>query len=263
MKIMFWNTHKNCDINKYIDSLIFDNSVDVAVLDEYKDEEEELLKLVRANKKEYKKYITTGCDRIKIFSCLKEVEPATQDKYYSLQIINNEIILCGTHLPSDLHGNMSYERQMIIRTIMNDIKDIEKELCSDKTIIVGDLNEMPYHNGCMDADCFHGMSYFCRGQKTTREVLGEEYRKYYNPMWNYFGDFNGPPGTYYYNKSTLYSPMWYMYDQFILGSELAEKVDYDKISIITSCSVGSLLKPSGIPNDKISDHFPILCDIEV
>ena len=263
MKIMFWNTHKNCGINKYIASLIIDNSVDITVLAEYEDEEQELLNLVTYNKKLYKKYITTGCDRIKIYGNLRGVEPAIQDKFYSIQIIDKEFILCGIHLPSDFHGDMGNERKQIIRTIMHDIREHEKNLCSEKTIIVGDFNEMPYSSGCMSADCFHGMQYFQCNQKPTREGLGEEYRKYYNPMWNYFGDFNGPPGTYYYHKSTLYSPMWYMYDQFILGSGLAHKLDHDKLRIITSCSIGDLSTNKGIPNCKISDHFPILCDIEV
>ena len=35
MRILFWNTHKNKDINPYIASLVCDNDIDILALSEY------------------------------------------------------------------------------------------------------------------------------------------------------------------------------------------------------------------------------------
>ena len=35
MRILFWNTHKNKDINPYIASLVLDNEIDILALSEY------------------------------------------------------------------------------------------------------------------------------------------------------------------------------------------------------------------------------------
>ena len=95
--------------------------------------------------------------------------------------------------------------------------------------------------------------------KITRKVNGTEYTKYYNPMWNFFGDFNYPPGTYYYsNNSSLYSPMWYIFDQVLISKEVIPFFRKESLEIITK----GLANKNGHPNKKISDHFPIVLEIK-
>ena len=38
--------------------------------------------------------------------------------------------------------------------------------------------------------------------------------------------------------------------------------DRDSLKIITACSYADLVDDSKHPNRKISDHFPIMCEIE-
>lgn len=258
---MFWNAHKNKSINNHISSLVHDYKIDMLVLAEYEDDSIDLIKRIRRNGDFMEEYFSEGSERIRFFGNYQDVEPSTQNKYYSIQIINRELILCGIHLPSDLHGDKSRERVAKSRVIIHDIQENEQKLATQKTIIVGDFNEMPYSEGCLNADAFHGLPVYEEGRKEYRTVLGSKYNKYYNPMWNFFGDFSYPPGTFYRNDSSIHSPMWYILDQFIVGMEIIPLLNREQVRIITKCGLGSLADENGHPKIDISDHFPIMCEI--
>ena len=261
MKILFWNTHRNTRINKYISSLVHVNKIDILVLAEYEANSDDLYKMIRSRGDFLQEYASIGCERINVFGNYRKVEPSVQDKHYSIQIINREFILCGVHLPSNLHGDMSREPLMKIRTIVHDIQEEEEKFSTQRTIIVGDFNEMPYAEACLNADAFHGLPVYETNKKMYRIVGGNKFKKYYNPMWNFFGDFSYPPGTYYRNNSFIYSPMWYMLDQFIFGKDIIPLLNKEQLKIITKCEYGSLADRNGHPDKNISDHFPIMCEI--
>lgn len=145
---------------------------------------------------------------------------------------------------------------------MYDIHKIEDNIQTQRTIVIGDINEMPYGRGCLNANGFHGLPALNISDKPTRTVNEIEYRKFYNPMWNLMGDFDYPPGTFYVNQSKLHSPMWYMLDQVIISQDVLPIFNKDSLKIITVCSYADLVDDSKHPNRKISDHFPIMCEIE-
>lgn len=260
MRILFWNTNRN-KINQYIANVVRDYNIDVLIMAEYEDEKNELGNLLQSYNKPLTEYNTLGCDRIAFWSNYVDVEPGIQDTYYSIQIIGKEYIVCCVHLFTDLHGDRSDERLAIIQQIMQEIKKLEEEINSRKTIIIGDLNEMPYGRGCLNANGFHGLPALKIDDNATRSVNNIEYRKFYNPMWNLLGDFSYPPGTYYLNQAKLNSPMWYMLDQVIISQELLPSFRREDLRIITTCSSGDLMDKSLHPNKKISDHFPIMCEV--
>lgn len=156
---------------------------------------------------------TLGCDRIDVWSSYANIKPGSQEKYYSIQIIDDGFVLCFIHLCTDLYGDHSDERLAIIHRIMYDVHKSEDKIQSQRTMVIGDINEMPYGRGCLNANGFHGLPALNISDKPTRTVNEIEYRKFYNPMWNLMGDFSYPPGTYYVNQSKLHSPMWYMLDR--------------------------------------------------
>lgn len=259
MKILFWNTHGNNNINNYVESLSVDFEVDILVLAEYKGNKEELKNKLRTNGLINRN--TIGCDRIDLWSSYVDVEQGPQDPYYSIQIIKNEYVLCCVHLPSDLHGDYSEERFGIIQQMMQEIQKTEESVRTKKTIIIGDMNEMPYAKGCLNANAMHGLPVLDTMDKDTRKVSKTPYRKFYNPMWNFFGDFNYPPGTYYLSDSRMSSPMWYMLDQVIISKDVLPLFQKEKLQIVTRCTYSSLASSNGRPNKIISDHFPIVCEI--
>ena len=124
MKILFWNTHGNQNINNYVASLSVDYDVDILILEEYEDNKTDLGNILRERKLIARS--TIGCDRIEIWSSYVDVEQGFQDPYYSIQIIKNEYIICCVHLPSDLHGDYSEERFGIIQQMMKEIQKVEE-----------------------------------------------------------------------------------------------------------------------------------------
>lgn len=262
MKIMFWNTHRNTNINEYVVSLIRDYDIDVFIMAEYCADKNELKELLEENHQRFVPCYTEGCSRIAAWSNYVRIEPGCQNTYHSIQIIKNQYILCCVHLMSDKNGDRSDERFEKIQEIMYDIKQTEQSIDSRHTIIIGDFNEMPYGKGCLNANAFHGLPVLGIMDSPTRRVSGTDYRKFYNPMWNFMGDFSDPPGTYYLNQSKLYSPMWYMLDQVIVSKDLLPLFKKESLRIITSCSYSDLMDGNRHPDKTISDHFPIMCEIE-
>lgn len=157
-----------------------------------------------------------------------------------------------------MHGNKSDERLEVIKEIKYDINKQKQNTDTNKVIIIGDFNEMPYDKGCLNANGFHGLPVLSFEDKKTRKVNGKNYEKYYNPMWNFFGNFDYPPGTYYSFQSSLHAPMWYIFDQVLISQEVIPFFKKESLKIITN----GLKNKNGQPNKKISDHFPILIEIE-
>ena len=143
------------------------------------------------------------------------------------------------------------------------IEKVENNINSKRSIIIGDFNEMPYGEGCLSADGFHGLPVLNAEDKSIRTIDEIEYRKFYNPMWNLMGDFSYPPGTYYYESTDICTPMWYILDQVVMSKEVLPLFVKDSLKIVTSCNFSDLIDKSGHPNKKkISDHFPIICEIK-
>lgn len=263
MRLLFWNTHKNENINNYIVKLVEENEIDILILAEYKSNIERLDELLDESRKKLHRCNTTGSERIKIWSNYCNTEPAFQDKYYSLQIINNECIVCGVHMHSDLNGEHYDERLCLAEQIMEEIQKLKKKINSNKIIIVGDINESPYEKTSLSAKGFHGMPEFKLGDDISRIVYGKKYEKMYNPMWNLYGDFSYPPGTYYRSESKLYTPAWFMIDQIIMSQSMVEFLKKDELRIIVECEDERLYTPQMHPNKQISDHFPIMCGFNI
>lgn len=262
MKILFWNTNRNTNINNYVASLVLDYDVDILVLAEYNADKEQLQMLMDEKHRKLIRANAEGSKRIDIWTNYVDIKEGQQHNYYSIQIIKGKYLLCCVHLFTDLHGECEDERLEKIREIMYDVQVKEDELRTYKTIIIGDMNEMPYDKGCLSANGFHGLPALGISDKATRTVREKVYRKYYNPMWNLMGDFSYPPGTYYLHQAKLCTPMWFMIDQVIISQAMLSEFIKESLHIITTCSEGDLMDRNGHPNKNISDHFPIVCEFD-
>ena len=85
---------------------------------------------------------------------------------------------------------------------------------------------------------------------------------FYNPMWNLFGDFEAPYGTYYYGKNTIDNIYWHILDQVIIRPNLRDSFVDKSLKIITKTNSVSLLNKKGHPDKKTSDHLPIVFEIK-
>lgn len=260
MRFLFWNTKRNNNINAYIKSIIDDNAIDIVILAEYTADGNEISEWV-SNRGRLIKGFTSGCERINIWSSYPQMTPSVQEKHYSIQILD-DFVICSLHLMSDLRRNQADERMERIQRMMHDVIQAESEINSQKTIIVGDFNAMPYEKTCLSANGLHGLPSLNEKEKSTRTVDNIQYRKFYNPMWNLMGDFSFPPGTYYLNEAKLYSPMWYMLDQVIISRDVMKLFNKSSLKILTTCSYSDLTDKNNHPNKRISDHFPIVFEVE-
>ena len=263
MRYLFWNTHRNKDINPVLRDLIVDNKITIVVLAEYAANADELKVLLDLYGIPIEQYITDGCERIHIFGKSRlNIEPLHQTDYSSLQLINNETILCCVHLGSKIYSDELNRREIQIEQIIQDIVEMEKELECKNTIVVGDFNINPYDQSCINARYFHGIPYFKEAIRNSRKVAGKEYLMFYNPMWNFLGDFKEPYGTYYKNSGDSINTYWNIYDQVIIRPALRNRFVDENLQILTGTRTMSLLDEKGHPNIHISDHLPIVFEIK-
>ena len=141
MRILFWNTHRNVDINSYILDIVNQNEIDVLVLAEYMAEINELNDNLKQCKKRLFNWNTKGCERIHIWGNYIDVTPGEQNKYFSVQIVNKQYIMCGVHMYSNLNGEHYDERVALAEEIMYSIKHIKQRLQTEHVIVIGDINE--------------------------------------------------------------------------------------------------------------------------
>ena len=99
-------------------------------------------------------------------------------------------------------------------------------------------------------------------KRKSRDIAGQEFQMFYNPMWNFLGDFNKPYGTHYYNGNRSDNIFWHIYDQVIIRPVLRKNFLNENLRIITETKCRFLLNSKGVPNKDISDHLPIIFEIE-
>lgn len=255
MKFLFWNTHKNININNLLSELILENNISFVILAEYNANIDELILLLSKNKIFMKKYFC-NCERIKILGSIIDVEPARDLDYATIQIINKKDILCCVHLNSKIYSGNDSVREIVIEDIIHNIQELETEIETSNTIIVGDFNMNPYDSGFIDARYFHGIPICEEAERKSRIVAGKEYFMFYNPMWNLLGDFTKPYGTYYYNGG-VENTFWNIFDQVIFRPVLKKRFVNSSLKILTETKTRYLLNDNNHPNKNISDHLPI------
>lgn len=260
MRICFWNTNKNREINKYIVDIMAEHLIDIFILAEYEANIEHLQQTLTSHSIITEQGLTIGCDRITILHRKKNVEPGFQNKYCSMQIIEGKYLLVCLHLPSKLYANR-LKKDIAISRIVEEIQKYEKKLGTEKTIIAGDINENPYETGCLGAIGFHGIPVYKEAVRKYRIIMDEYFEMFYNPMWNLLGDFSFPPGTYYYSSNEVENSFWNMYDQVMIRPCLREYFVDDELKILFETRTEKLIDKNNHPAKNISDHLPIIFEI--
>ncbi len=264
LNFLFWNTNRKSLI-KEIANIAKHNSIDVILLAEHNLNDVELLVELNSENADYE--IPNPIfknNRIKIITKFSAdlVSPVADEKanrYTSFKIrVNNseEILVFGIHLP-DNRNNTRESINACAGEVARAIIDVEKEKKLNKTIVVGDFNLNPYDDGMVNASSFHAIMDSKIVKNVSRTVLNKEYNYFYNPMWSLHGDIgNNVAGSYYY-KGGFISTHWNVFDQVLLRPSLIDNFDKDSLKFIVFDGVKSLLKKSGLPNEKISDHLPL------
>lgn len=258
MKYLFWNTRNNEEINSVLSEIIIENDISFVILAEYAASLDELLERLSLFDVHMEVYPAIGCKRITVLGTNMCVELGPQSERYSIQILNKDQIIGCVHLPSKLHGG-TLRRRLVVNSLVEDIRNLEIALKTDKTLIVGDFNENPYEEDFVNPDGLFAVSSYVEAKRRTRILEGKEYQMFYNPMWNLFGDFTEPYGTYFYNGD---GECWNIFDQVVISPSLRERFVDRNLKIVTETLSTNLLKFNGRPNTEYSDHLPIIFELE-
>lgn len=256
----FWNT-RGKKINKLLEETIVEKKYDIVVLAEYEDNLEELLENLEEKNINMFNVSTPGCERITFLSN-RRCQTGYTNQYFTIKLFKlsqRDIKIIGAvHLPSKMHAEDS-DRRALLEVLIRKIEELESKYKTNNTILVGDFNANPFEDCMINATGVHSVSSREIAKKIKRTVNRVSYNMFYNPMWNKFGDFNEPAGTYYYRKSNVSMIFWNIFDQVIIRPQLINKFKNEDLNIITEISEVSLINKTKI---VVSDHLPIEFIIE-
>ena len=261
MKYLFWNTHHNNNINDILCELIIENEISIVLLAEYTAEPDKLIEQLAIQNVTMRMYSSCS-ERIKMFGCIENFQYRTDSDHAVIRIINDKDILCCVHLNSKIFSDHGDYREIIMEQIIKDIQDVENELKTENTIVVGDFNINPYDSSLINARYFHGIPVYEETKRKSRVIAGKEHYMFYNPMWNLLGDFEQPYGTYYHAGNDIVNTYWNIFDQVIIRPALRNRFMLDSLKIVKETKTRFLLDNNGYPNKRISDHLPIVFEIK-
>ncbi len=262
INFLFWNVNKK-PIESLITELAFEHKADVIMLAEYVENPTRLLQVINEN--EFRYFLNESfCDKIRVFSKYRdEFFPKFSESHrYTIRHLKlpalDDILLAVAHFPSKMNfrdDSQEVEGEELARFI----KNAENRVGHSRTILVGDLNMNPFENGMVKTTGLHAVMSRQIAQKGSRTVQGRDYPFFYNPMWNFFGDFSAfSAGTHYYHASEHIAHFWNMFDQVLVRPELLNIFSMENLKIIDSVGGKSLLNENGLPNANFaSDHLPI------
>ncbi len=273
MKIGFWNVAKE-DLSDLIVSLVLENQLDIICLAEIT-EATVLSFLQKINLQgSPNKYIQVSCckdkltlitsypalmfeDKSDLYSSVRYVAHNIKTPKVKLNLISVHLHAKSRWSADDLSGACT--------ALSINIQKIEEETNCTNTILIGDFNMNPFENGMVSANGLNTVSDLNDAFKKRGRIVDNVFYKYfYNPMWNFFGDFKEPLGTYYYRSPGHISHEWHIYDQVIFRPIMKPYLDKKYIQIVTKIGLYSLTKQSNRPDAKnYSDHLPIIFTLKL
>lgn len=273
MKIAFWNINKK-DLSDLLVEFVNENEIDILLLAEV-DSDTVLSFLMKQNSinpnriydhiDDSKVNILSSYDS-SIFEKQKLISNSPRWIFFE---INIPTIIKFNLVCVHFHSKVNWSEDSLALECVNlarDIEMLEKSNGIEETIVIGDFNMNPYESGLVAANGLHAMPDLkhISTRNGSRKIDGINYKYFYNPMWNFFGDNKQPIGTHYFREPGHVSREWNIYDQVIYRPSLSEFIDIEKIEIIYKIGGQSLITALNRPDkDNYSDHLPIKLEINI
>lgn len=276
MNVLFWNINRNVTegkekIERYIINCVAENDVDIAVFAEYKDKNGSVINIDCAA-------IERGLGNM--FTWIKGIEPDGAvillarksigkvckiqqdiDSRYSLYVVDTALkkyLLAAVHLEDRQNDPYSEERIETIRRLRNEITENEEFLNIENTLVIGDFNANPYDREltskrALNAVLFKGI---IKASEYTNP-RSDRIKRFYNPIIHYLSEDTEMYGSFYFSNANKYwTPYWCCLDQVLVRKSLVDLIQ--DVTYLKAIAGDSLLKRTNIPQDKISDHLPLL-----
>jgi len=269
LNILFWNLGRRSSTDAVV-SIAREHSADILLLAESEFSRESLVTALNENQDSLFFLDRGFSNRVQIYTRYMDdfFRPLQDHGGIAVRHISppvgKDVILVAVHLQSKLFSQE--EDQSFACCNLNEIiKNNEKKVGHSRTILMGDLNLNPFESGVAYASGLNAVSDRRIARKGTRTIDGKRYRYFYNPMWNFFGDFSTrPPGTYFYDSGKCANYYWHVFDQVLIRPDLIDYFEFDSLKIITEVNGFSLLTDQGKPDrHKGSDHLPIILSLNL
>ena len=205
-------------------------------------------------------------------SCFRSV-PLIEADHYLIHSLTPpggiEIVLVVAHLASPMYKKRPDNQSRFVG-IAQAIREAEKAVGHDRTVVIGDLNVNPYDDAMLDVRGLNALADRRTVQRKNPRRFGkqrvEEFRLFFNPMWSHFGDATEPAGTYYYDQSNSeVDPLWNIFDQVLLRPSLLDRFRSKNLKILTTDGLDSFVRDDdGRPKGEVySDHLPIWFQLDL
>lgn len=273
LRVMFWNINKN-NLYDEIKNLVELYNINLLVIIECGEHEGSILKNLQSYNSDFRLIPSIIFNKAKIFTSLNDLE--IKETYghgrygiYNLEIENFENLLMGiVHFPSKVNWGNSDDHTGLCSSLREDVELKEIEVQHERTFILGDFNMNPFEIGLISANGLNNTNSKEIAYLGQREVLSKPFKFFYNPMWNFFGEFSkgNVPGSHYFDTHKYVNLHWNIYDQILLRPELLDYFHEIHLEILWEINGKSLLKNINSTtrvNKKISDHLPIKFNINL
>jgi len=270
LKFLLWNLNKK-PLQDSVARLARMHDIDVIVLIENTQPPDLIQRTLNLPGTGDYYYSPGQCKKVQIFCRFLHgfIKPIFEDHRLTIRHLTlparMDILLAAVHFCGKPHYE-DHDQTSLCTTLSIKIKEAEKKVSHQRTVLTGDLNMNPFSPGILSAMGLHAItSGKIAQERRMRNVQYEEYPFFYNPMWNLFGDKTpGPAGTYYYDNGKPIVQFWHMYDQVLLRPDLISSFKDENLKILETDGHESFLSKSGIPDSRnYSDHLPVLFGLDI
>jgi hypothetical protein len=272
LNLLFWNLNKK-SLAESVGLLAEEREADIIVLAEMPQSTEGILTRLRQYNSDFMASDQILPQRRVILyyrSSSAQVQCLHDAKFwtiYQLSLSDGEsLILVAVHMPAKSNRGYigSTNRLPLFQQLCQDILTEERSSGTDRTIVVGDLNQNPFDNEVVHLDTLNAVMDPDVANRVSCQRDGQTYKYFYNPMWTAYGRSQAPIGTYYYQEPDYVRYYWHVFDQVLLRPDLIPALSNEMPTVITELRGESLLRANGRPdNSRFSDHLPIALSLNI
>ena len=205
-----------------------------------------------------------GCDKIKVLAADSiGVANCYEESRFSVFVLDSDgarFVFAAAHLADRQSSSCPGRRIKEIGSMMGVVHGSEASYDTDKTIVIGDFNSNPYDAELLQPDAFNAVLFKdCLRSKTSRTWEGDTYPCLYNPTIHWLSEDTGNYGSFYYSSDDV-GPMWNCFDQALVSPSLMDAVrGYSYLKKIGDTELIARIAPK----KRISDHLPLLLDVDL
>ncbi len=272
LNLLFWNLKRKA-LAESVGLLDEEKKADIVVLSEMPDGTDEILARLR----QYDSDFLAGDEilprrRVSLYHRFSaaQVQRLHDAKFWTIYqlVLSDEepLILVAVHMPAK--SGIGYtgldNRLPQFQQLCQDILREESASGTDRTIVIGDLNQNPFDGELVHLEALNAVMDPDVAARVSCQRDGRTYKYFYNPMWTAYGRRQAPLGTYYYQEPDYVRYYWHVFDQVLLRPDLIPTLGDEVPTAITELGGESLLRANGRPNDsRFSDHLPISLSLNI